>query len=297
MDVSTALRLGTSLFDLQLFELGGTPVTLATVVVLSVLLLLVWWLSVLVSRGVAAALRRKNVRDEGSVRAIARLVYYLILALGIGVALQTAGFNLSALFAASAVFAVGLGFAFQNLAQNFVSGVLLLVEQSITPGDILEVEGRVVRVISMRMRTTVARTRDEEDLIIPNATLVQSTVKNLTLADSEFRLRVTVGVSYDSDMERVKRLLTEVAGAMPFAQAARAPDVRLLAFGASTVDWEVHVWTNDPWSSRQHTAALNEAIWYAFRREGISFPYPQVDVHLSAAVLQELARARNQSAG
>lgn len=292
MDADAALELGTSLFDLQLFVLGGTPVTTATVVVLAIMLLLVWWLSRLASRGVAAGLRRRGVGDDGNVRAIARLTHYLILSLGVGVALQTAGFDLGALFAASAVFAVGLGFALQNLAENFVSGVLLLLERSITPGDILEVEGRVVRVVAMRFRTTVARTRDEEDLIIPNATLVQSTVKNFTLKDSEFRLRVTLGVSYRSDMALVRRVLQEVAASMPFSLPSHPPRVQLMAFGASTVDWEVNVWTNDPWASRQQTAALNEAIWYAFLREGIQFAYPQVEIHLATEAADVLARGR-----
>lgn len=195
-------RLSKEFFDLTLFNLGGTPVTVATVIVLLIVLLLTWWFSVIAERAFRAAMRRRGVRDEGSIKAVGRLVHYLVLVVGFAIAFDTAGFSLSALFATGAVFAVGIGLAFQNLAQNFVSGIFLLLEQSITPGDVLEVEGRVVRVIEMRMRTTVARTRDEEDLIIPNSTLVQNTVKNFSLKDSVYRIRVKVGVSYDADIDR-----------------------------------------------------------------------------------------------
>lgn len=206
---------------------------------------------------------------------------YAVLALAGTVAFQLSGFDLGTLVAAGAMFAVGIGFALQNLAQNFVSGVLLLVEQTIKPGDVLEVDGRVVRVVKLGLRTTVARTRDEEDRIIPNATLVQNTVKNHTLADPSFRLRVAVGVSYGSDMKRVRDILERVAREAPFRDAECEPLVMLTAFGSSSVDWEIGVWTTDPWAARRHSAALHEAVWFAFREAGIAIPFPQLDVHFA----------------
>jgi potassium-dependent mechanosensitive channel len=112
------------------------------------------------------------------------------------------------LFAAGAVFAVGLGFAMQNIVQNFVSGVILMVERTIKPDDVLEVEGDIVRVQKMRIRATMVRTRNEEELIIPNSTLVQGAVKNYTLTDSRFLLGTVVGVTYGSDMQLVREVLT-----------------------------------------------------------------------------------------
>lgn len=291
----SALEFGKSVLDIRLFELGGTPVSLATVIILSVVALLSWRLSRLIERGVAAGLRQRKMQDEGSIRAIARLSYYVVIGIGLTIALQTAGFNLSAVFAASAVFAVGLGFAMQNLMENFVSGLFMLLEQSITPGDVLEVEGRVVRVISMRMRNTIARTRDEEDLIIPNATLSQSTVKNYTLKDSMNRMRVVVGVSYDSDMVLVRKVLEMVARTMPFRANDHEPQIVMAAFGASSVDWEVSIWSNDPWSSRRNAAVLNEAIWFAFKEAGVVIAYPQLDLHLDNRALDAIAGKRKPS--
>ena len=139
---------------------------------------------------------------------------YAVVAIGVVAALGTLGVNLAALVAAGAFFAVALGFAMKNIAENFVGGIILLTERTIKPGDILEVEGRVVRVTRMGLRATVARSRDDEDVIIPNAALVTNTVTNYTLRDPLYRLRTTVGVSYGSDIALVMQTLrAALAGA------------------------------------------------------------------------------------
>lgn len=283
MTTTNVLELGMGVMDIHLISIGGTPVTVATVIVLAIVLLVTWWLAILSERAFRAAMWRRGVRDEGSIRAVGRLVQYGVQAIGFGIAFDTAGFSLSALFATGAVFAVGIGLAFQNLAQNFVSGIFLLLEQSITPGDVLEVEGRVVKVIEMRMRTTVARTRDEEDLIIPNSTLVQNTVKNFSLKDSVYRIRVKVGVSYDSDMALVRTVLDEVGMGLDWRIAERPPVVELLEFADSAVVWSLSVWTEEPWRSAQMRAQVHELIWTAFKERGVQFPYPQLDVHMHDA--------------
>ena len=143
----------------------------------------------------------------GTVGVASRLVHYLIVVTGVGVALNTMGINLTALFAAGALFAVAIGFAMQNLTANFVSGVILLAERAIKPGDVIEFEGQMVRVRDMGIRATVARTLNDEDLLIPNSQIVQSTVSNYTFRDTLYRLRVMVGVSYASDLEVVRKTL------------------------------------------------------------------------------------------
>ncbi|HND29594.1 MAG TPA: mechanosensitive ion channel [Myxococcota bacterium] len=269
-----------NLLQNTIFTIGSVEVNLATVALVALVLALTWWAGVVLERAIEATLRRGSTHDAGTIRAVSRLAHYAVLLVGGATALDLAGFDFGAIMAASAVFAVGIGFALQNLAQNFVSGVLLLVEQSIKPGDILEVDGRVVRVMQMRLRTTVARTRDEEDLIIPNASLVQGTVKNHTLTDATFRLRATIGVSYRSDMRQVREILERVARDAPF----RAPNhefvVLMTSFGDSAVTWEVGVWTEESWAAHRHVAALNESIWFAFQEAGIEIPFPQLDVHL-----------------
>ena len=259
---------------------GGTAVTLTTIVVVGAILVLTFFVSRLAQRGMTRALAMRGVVDSGTLGISTRLTHYTIVILGLGIALQTLGLNLGALFTAGAFFAVALGFAMQNVAQNFVAGILLLTERTIKPGDILEVENRVVRVTRMGLRATVARSRDEEDLIIPNATLVQNTVTNFTLRDPVFRLRAKVGVSYDSDLAVVKRVLEEAAHSLPGRLADRDPRILLTEFADSAVSFEVSIWSEDPWNSRITLSALNEAIWWAFKKAGIVIAYPQMDVHL-----------------
>lgn len=268
------------LLNTPVFTLSRTPVTVLTLVTFAVVVIATLWLSRAAHRGTERAFRLRGVADPGTTGVAARLASYAVLLLGLGVALQTIGVDLATLFAAGAFFAVALGFAMQNVAQNFIAGVLLLTERSIKPGDVLEVEGRVVRVTRMGMRATVARTRDEEDLIIPNSTLIQNTVTNYTLRDTTYRLRATVGVAYESDLNEVLRVLRTAAAGFPERLATPEPRVQLTGFGESSVDFEVLVWVEDPWRARWLRSELNQAIWWALKDAGIGIPFPQRTLHV-----------------
>jgi len=285
----------TEFLDRTFFTIGGTRVTLgglAVVVLIVAATLVVSWL---VQRLIARLFRLVGITREGPVAVAQRLVHYVVLAVGFGIALDTLGINLGTLFAAGAIFAIGLGFAMQNIAQNFVSGVILLLEQTIEPGDVMEVEGRFVRVREMGIRATIARTLDDEEIIIPNSTIVQSTVKNYTLKDSIYRLRATVGVIYGSDMALVKETLESVAASMEWRNETKGPLVLMIEFADSAVVFEVSVWIDDPWVQRRALSDLNEAIWWAFKEKGIVIAFPQLDVHLDREALEAIRRASDES--
>ncbi len=271
--------------DVHLFQIGDQSITLGTVLVIALVVVCSYGFSLLVQRGVARAIGRKGGQ---SVPVVSRLLHYAIIGSGLSIALETAGIHLSALFAAGAVFAVGIGFAMQNIAQNFVSGVILLVEQSIRPGDILEVEDKQVRVVEMGIRATRVRSRHDEVLIVPNSTLVQSTVRSFTLLDTLCRVPVSVGVAYTSDMRVVRATLEDVARSIESRYEANEPVIMLTDFSASTVDWEVSIWIEDPWRLRMTASLLREAIWNAFAEKGIQMAFPQMDVHLDDPVVAAL---------
>lgn len=294
IDMLRALR---GVLDLRLFEMGGSVVTVATLLTAGLLLAVTVVSASALSSFISRTLLKRGGKP-GPVASIATLLRYLVLVIGIGVALETAGINLAALFAAGALFAVGLGFAMQSIAQNFVAGVILLVERSIQPGDVLQVEGKVVRVVDMGIRASVARTRDGEDLVIPNAVLIQTTVTNHTLKDSIYRIKVAVGVTYDSDMMVVKETLTTVAHAVSetYAIEGKPPQIILTDFGNHAVNWEVAIWMNDPWTARPAISALHEAIWDAFKEKGLVIAFPQLDVHFDPPVTARLARAASPAA-
>lgn len=273
----------------DLFQLGDTTVTIATLVSFVLIVVATFWISRLVRGAMRRLLLGRGVMPESSVASIITLIHYLILVVGLAIALQTMGFDLAALFAAGAIFAVGLGFAMQNIAQNFVAGVILLVERSIRPGDVLELEGRVVQVQNMGIRSTIVRTRDGEDLIVPNSTLVQTTVKNFTLQDSVYRMQTRVGVAYSSDLKKVRETLESVAAGIQGEYADLRPQVFLSEFGNSAVIYDVAVWMDDPWRGRIARSDLNEAIWSAFQEQKITIAFPQMDVHFDQDVRKGFA--------
>lgn len=278
------------LLDQVVFEFGGTPITLERVIAAIAILALAWLLSVVVRRGLTRGMRSRGVTSEGTLAATNRLMHYAVVIVGFGLALKALGVDISTLFAAGAVFALGLSFAMQNIAQNFVSGVILLLERSIKPGDVLEVEGRIVKVREMGIRATYARTLDDEVIIVPNSTIVQSTVKSFTLRDSHYRLRTRIGVSFDSDMALVRKTLEGTAAAFQPRVRELEPLVILLEIGESSVVWEVSVWIDDPWRMRRLRSGLQEAIWSAFRAQRITIAFRQLDVHLDANALEALAQ-------
>jgi small-conductance mechanosensitive channel len=281
--------------DRVIFHAGETAVTVGSVVAATVVLIFSWVLSKLVQRAITRALGSREGVREGGVRATRRLTHYSVMLVGALLAFRVVGIDLSTLFAAGAVFAVGLGFALQNITQNFVSGVILLVERSIKPGDVLEVDGRVVRAQRIGIRATIAKTLDDEEIIVPNSTLVQSSVKNYTLGDSVYRLRVSVGVTYSSDMNLVRKVLEETAASVQWRSQDRDPLVFLSEFGNSSVVWEVSVWMDNPWRMRRSKGLLQEAIWWAFQKHDITIAFPQLDVHFDREFVEHVGALRRAS--
>ena len=292
MDMKDGMELTRGVWDLHLFDLAGTPITVATLVIFAFIIAATLIISRLAQKGVVRFFNFRGVKQEGTVEVASKLLHYSLMVVGVGIGLQTIGINLSALFAAGAVFAIGLGFAMQNIAQNFVSGVILLLERSIQPGDVLKVEDRFVKVMRMGIRATIARTLDEEEIIVPNSAIVQSTVTNYTLRDSLYRLRCQVGVVYGSDMALVRRTLEGVARHVEWRNKAMEPVILLTDFGSSSVDFEISVWIDDPWNVRRARSKLNEAIWWALKEAGVIIAFPQLDVHFDPPVVESLGQIR-----
>jgi small-conductance mechanosensitive channel len=275
-----------------LFTLSGTKVTPLSFFTFFLAIVASFAVSWVLQRALGKALAHTFKKRPGTLATLLRLVHYTVLLTGLGIGLQTVGINMGALFATGAVFAIALGFAMQNIVQNFVSGIILMGERSITPGDVLEIDGTVVKVIAMGIRTTILRTLRDEELIMPNSLLSQSTVKNFTLHDNAFRLGVTVGVSYDSDMNRVIEVLETTARNIPWRIPERETRVLLLDFGDSAVIFGVYLNIDDPWKQRVRMSDLRKEVWFALKDAGITIAYNQVDLHLDPPVTQALESLR-----
>ena len=266
-------------FDVPVFDLLGTPISPKAITIFAAIVVAFYIAAKIAQHSTHRVIGRTFSRDQGSAAAAGRLVQYFLVFVGLGVALHTIGIKMSALFAAGAVFAIAIGFAMQNIMQNFVAGTILLMERSIKPGDILEVEGNLIKVKETGIRSTIGQTLFEEDIIIPNSILVQSTVKNFTLKNSHYRLGASVGVTYGSDMRQVMEVLTKTAESMPWRLQKAPATVQMAEFGDSSVNFRIWVLTDKPWQRNQLTSELNQAIWFALKDAGITIAFPQLDVH------------------
>lgn len=225
---------------------------------------------------------RGATKGPGWRATLAKVGGYAVRVTAIALGLQIAGIQIGSVLAAGAVVAVGVGLAMQKVAENFVSGVILMAERTIREGDVIEFDGRVARVEHMGIRATIARTLDDEEIIVPNGLLTQSAVKNLTLTEPTCRLRVKVGVSYESDLESAERVLRAAAESIAWREVSHDPIVLLLEFAPSSVDFEVSVWTSDVWAIRRGQSDLRKALWRALKEASIQIPFPQLEVHLRA---------------
>ena len=273
--------------SIELYTVADTPVTVGRLLVAGLALLVAWFISFLVRRSISRIMKHKGVRNEQTIKTTCKFAHWFILIGGFIVALKIAGIDLSTLFAAGAVLTVGLGFAMQNIAQNFVSGVILFVERSIQPGDILSVDGTVVKINRIGIRSTLAITRNMEELIIPNSNLVQGTVTNYTMSNASHLLGTIVGVTYGSDMKKVREVLEKVAASMPWRVKDGRVSVLMKEFGDSSVNFSVFIEVGDPWRARVLTSELNEAIWWALKENSIVIAFPQLDVHFDKAFLEK----------
>ncbi|KOY50581.1 mechanosensitive ion channel family protein [Polaribacter dokdonensis] len=215
----------------------------------------------------------KFVTVFGYIRWIVFLIIFLI-------AMHTSGVNVTAVFAASAALLIGVGLALQTLFQDIFSGIIILVDQSVHVGDIIELEGKVGRVLDIRLRTTRAVTIDNKVLVIPNHLYLTNILFNWTENGTETRESVDVGVAYGSDVELVKKILLEVATAQPTVLENPAPVVLFTDFADSSLNFKVAFTLNNSFEVRFTQSNIRFEIDKAFRENNITIPFPQRDVHM-----------------
>jgi len=268
-----------ALLERKLVTLGGSPITVESLLVGLTILTT----TIVVANALAFMVRRllgKRGSPVGAQFAIAKIVRYTVLALGVVGGLETMGLRLNSLLAASAVLAVGIGFGLQNIAQNFISGIILLVEQPVRHGDFVKVGGILGTVEDIGLRATHIITRDEVTIIVPNSSLVSADVINHSRPTTKLRVRIPVGVAYGSDIERTKQVLLDVARANPDVLEKPPPAVRLEDFGDSALALALYAWIAHAREDLTVGSALRFAIEKAFREAGIEIPFPQRDVHM-----------------
>ena len=254
---------------------------------LTVLELMEALLVLLVARIVLAVVRRGLRRaqrlsrmDEGKQFLVRRLVTSVVWALAAMVALSVLGVDLTALWAGSAALLVGVGIGLQGFFNDVISGFVLLFEGGVAVGNVLEVDGKLVRVERIDLRSTRVVTVAGELIVLPNSKVAGEAVVNLTQGDSAMRIRVNVGVAYGSDVDLVMRLLSEAMSEQPEVRSTPQPAVFFQEFADSSLNFSVMGWLDDPWDRMGIQSRVRTAIDAKFRAHGVTIPFPQRDLHI-----------------
>jgi small-conductance mechanosensitive channel len=190
------------------------------------------------------------------------------------------GVNMSFLLTASAALLVGLGFALQQLFQDVISGILMIVDQSLHVGDIVEVDGRVGKVLEIKLRTTRVVTRNNRVMVIPNHKFMLDTLFNWTQNSFTNREQVNVGVAYGSDVQLVKKILLQCAEESPDVVQEPKPIVLFEDFADSSLNFSLYFYVDNGMNSPAIQSDLRFRIDAAFRANNVSIPFPQRDIHV-----------------
>jgi small-conductance mechanosensitive channel len=263
------------------FHIGRQKISLLTILsgILSVLvtMLVAMWLGrVLENRVMASENLNMNLRVV-----LSKLFRALLVVLGILVALPLAGIDITVLSVFGGALGVGIGFGLQKIASNYVSGFIILIDRSIHPGDVLTVDNRFGTVSQLTARYLVLRSSDGTEAIIPNDTLITSTVINHSYSNREMRLAIPVQVSYQNDLDKAMALLRQAAEKHPRVLKDPEPKAFLKAFGENGIDLELDIWINDPEEGQLSLRSdINLEIWRQFQAAGIEIPYPQRDIRI-----------------
>lgn len=224
--------------------------------------------------------RKLPLQDKAkfnTVFSFARWLVYLIVLL---IVFDSVGVNVTAIFAASAALLIGIGLALQTLFQDIISGVFILIDQSLHVGDIIEIDGMVGRVDEIKLRTTRAVTIDNKVLVIPNHLYLTNSLYNWTQNGITTRESVEVGVAYGSDVQLVKKLLIQAANAQPETLNHDETIVLFTNFGDSSLNFKVIFTINNSFKAQFPKSNIRFEIDKLFRENGVTIPFPQRDVHI-----------------
>ncbi|MCP9928244.1 mechanosensitive ion channel family protein [Cyanobium sp. CH-040] len=258
----------------------GSTVTVGQVFLSLLVIVLLFVGSRPPSHGLAWILQRLLGGGDSGRRALALLIQYSIIATGVVWTLDQIGFNRTAILAVAGGLSVGLGFGIKEVFSNFISGLWLLFEGSVRPGDILYIDGDPCEVRSLGLRAAVLwRDRDNAELVIPNQTFFTTTTTTFTGSDRMRISEVSFGAAYHHDPGEVIRLAAATAAEVPGVLAEPAPKVLVMGYGDSAINYALRFWIANPMQNLSISTAVRRAIWQAFQRQGIEIPFPQRVLH------------------
>lgn len=222
--------------------------------------------------------------DEAREYTVTQLAKYFIYTFAVILCIESLGLDISILIASSAALFVGIGLGLQNIFNDITSGIFLLFENTVSVGDVVEIDGLIGKVEEINIRTSKIKTRDSITMVVPNHMLIGNKVINWSTENKDTRFIITVGVAYGSDTSLVKETLIECAKAHSMVLKKPEPIVRFMDFGNSSLDFELLFWTNEIWLVDIIRSDIRFAIDLAFREKGITIPFPQRDLHIKSGL-------------
>jgi small-conductance mechanosensitive channel len=276
-----------------IFTIGGSPITLRHFVSIAFVVLVAWWISVLLETAVrrVAASGSGEYASQSSIYAFGRIARYTVWVLGTLIGLSVFGIDLTNLAILGGAIGVGIGIGLQNLFSNLVSGIVILLEKSLRVGDFVDLQSGVVgRVSEISMRYTRVTTNDLVNIFVPNSEFTGGRVINWSYGENSRRIHVPFGVAYGSDKAQVREAGIAAARTIEgtIDEEDRRPDVWLVGFGDSSLNFELVVWVDDillmapAWTSAKYLWAIEDEL----RKRGLEIPFPQRDLHLRSGSLR-----------
>ena len=247
---------------------------------IAILLGLLWATSLAAAAGESRIRELPNLPPSLQVL-LGKILRLALMFLSFASALTTVGLELSSFALLGGAGGVGIGFGLQKVVSNLVSGLILLLDRSIKPGDVIEIDGTYGWINSLRARYASVITRDGKEHLIPNEDLITSKVVNWSFSDKNVRVRVPIGISYDSDPREAIELCLEAARAAPRVLNDPEPRCLVIAFGEHSVKLQLRFWIEDPSNGVGNVRSeVLLAVWDQFQKAGIEIPYPQQDIHV-----------------
>ena len=263
------------------FNAGERRLSLLVLIQIAVTLLALYAVVRLVNRLLGQTIKRVSGLDATQQLLAQKLAGVAVVVVAFFVGIDLIGIDLTALAVFSGAFGLAVGFGFQKTFGNLIAGIILLMDRSIKPGDVIVVGESFGHVTKIGVRAVSIVTRDGKEHLIPNENLMTQEVENWSYSSRDVRVHIPVGVAYDCDLPRAQQLMIEAAKASPRVLQTPEPRVWLLAFGESSVDHEILVWIRDPEAGvgNVQSEILNR-LWVLFKENEISIPFPQRDIRL-----------------
>ena len=278
-----------NILEFEIFSLGDYTIKvskLITVLLIIIITKIVLWL---IKKAVFRRYKFSKL-DTGSIYALYQIIMYVIWVLAIALLLETIGIKVTLLLAGSAALLVGVGLGLQQTFNDVISGIILLSERSIKIDDVLEIDGDVVKIQSIGLRTSKALNRDDISIIIPNSLITTSKVINWSHQSNNTRFKIDVGVAYGSDVDLVIKILEESAFEHPDIFNRELIEGRLMNFGNSSMDFQLLFFSKNSFRIGKVKSDIRRIISKKFAENQITIPFPQMDLHVKSSTTEKNKR-------